>query len=39
MNPYDYLMDELWPLLDSEQKAQILALAEMLARFAPRPTV
>lgn len=35
MNPYDYLMDDLWPLLSDEQKERILEIAETLARFAP----
>lgn len=39
MNPYDRLMNELWPLLSDEQKARLADIAEMLAMYAPRPTV
>lgn len=35
MDLKDYLMDELWPLLSDEQKAQLLEIAEILALYAP----
>lgn len=31
----DYFMDEIWPLLDTEQKEQLIELAAVLAQYAP----
>lgn len=35
MNPKDYLMDELWPLLDDEQKKRLVFLASLMAQLPP----
>ena len=35
MNPKDYLMDELWPLLDDEQKRRLVFIAEMMNLYPP----
>ncbi len=37
MNPKDYFMDELWPLLDDEQKARLVFLASLMAQYPPPP--
>ncbi len=36
MNPQDYFMLEIWPLLDDEQKQRIVFLAEMMNLY-PSP--
>lgn len=35
MNPKDYFMDEIWPLLDDEQKARLVFLASLMAQYPP----
>lgn len=35
MNPKDYLMDELWPLLDDEQRKRLVFLASLMAQLPP----
>lgn len=35
MDPKEFLMDELWPLLDDEQKARLVFLASLMAQFPP----
>ena len=35
MDLRDFFMDELWPLLDENQKRQMIEIAEILARYAP----
>ena len=36
MNPKDYLMDEIWPLLDDEQKRRLVFITEMMNLY-PSP--
>ncbi len=36
MNPKDYLMDELWPLLSDEQKRRLVFVASLMAQY-PEP--
>lgn len=35
MNPKDYLMDDIWPLLSDEQKRRLVFLAEVMTQFPP----
>ena len=37
MDLREYFMDEIWPLLDDEQKQTIFEFAQFLAQYAPPP--
>ena len=37
MDPKDYLMEELWPLLDDERRRELVDFAAWLAQYAPPP--
>lgn len=36
MSVKDYLMSELWPLLDDDQKRRLVFLAEMMTQYPPQ---